>query len=57
MSTNPENFSSQISRRKILNYGKFALATGATSLAVSCQKESVQQPEATPFLKNLAIFD
>ncbi len=48
MNTNQNNFSSKISRRKILNYGKFALATGATTLAVSCQKENVQQPEATP---------
>jgi len=47
MNTNTNNFSSKTSRRKILNYGKFALATGATTLAVSCQKESDKQPEGT----------
>ncbi|MGD1700700.1 carbonic anhydrase [Dapis sp. BLCC M229] len=47
MNTNAKKFSSQISRRKILNYGKFALGTGVTTLAVSCQKENVRQPEAT----------
>ena len=48
MNINTKNFSNKISRRKILNYGKFALATGVTTLAVSCQKENVPQPEATP---------
>ncbi|MEB3339506.1 carbonic anhydrase [Okeania sp.] len=48
MNTNSENFNSKISRRKILNYGKFALAAGATSLAVSCQTKNIEQAKATP---------
>ncbi len=43
-----KNFSSQISRRKILKYGRSGLATGALTLAASCQKENVKQPQTTP---------
>lgn len=45
---NAQNSGSNISRRNLLKYGKFALATGAMSLAVSCQQENIQQPQITP---------
>lgn len=37
-----------ISRRNVLKYGKFALATGAVTVAISCQSTTNQQPEAAP---------
>lgn len=45
---NTQNSGSKISRRNILKYGKFALATGTISLAASCQQKKIPQPEITP---------
>ena len=42
---NTNNRSRNFSRRQILKYGNFALATGVTTLAISCQKETIQEPE------------
>ena len=42
---NSQKNDSNISRRNIIKYGKFALATGAISFAASCQKENTQQPK------------
>ena len=39
---------SNISRRNVLKYGKFALATGAITLAVSCQNRNEPQQQQIP---------
>ena len=42
---NTQNFGRNISRRNVLKYGKFALATGVMTVAVSCQSTTNKQPE------------
>lgn len=45
---NSQKYGHNISRRNVLKYGKFALATGAVTVAISCQSTTNQQPEAAP---------
>lgn len=44
---NRQNSGSNISRRNVLKYGKFALGTGAITLAVGCKQKNIQEPEKT----------